>query len=242
VTAPHARQLEALGAWDTPALNNALDSLRLRAPNSGYSDGSLTRITGAGTIVDRAVTARMLARDPGVDSIPVAHLHREIADAEGPVVVVVEDGDELPGAGAFLGGVNGSLLAALHVRGVATDGRVRDVSELRELGYPVYAQGLCVARSYMRLVDVGGIVTVGGMTVRPGDVLHGDEHGILQIPAEAIPGIAGAAEQIRVEEESVVGWSRSPDFPSKGCWLSAGSVTENPARRMAQGAKRRSKR
>jgi len=38
----------------------------------------------------------------------------------------------------------------------------------------------------------------------------------LQIPAEALPGIAEAAEQIRVEEESVVGWSRSPDFTIEG--------------------------
>jgi len=215
VTAINATQLKTLGGWDTPALSNALDSLRLRPPNSCHSDGSLTRITGAGVMVGRAVTARMVARDPG-DGIPVALLHREIADTEGPVVVVIEDSDEPAGAGAFLGEVNGSLLAALHICGVVTNGRVRDVGELRELGYPVYAQGLCVSRSYMRLVEVGSIVTVAGMTVRPGDVLHGDEHGILQIPAEALPGITAAAEQIRIEEQSVIGWSRSPDFTVEG--------------------------
>jgi 4-hydroxy-4-methyl-2-oxoglutarate aldolase len=216
MTAVDAQHLEALGYWDTPALSNALDSLRLRAHNVGHSDGSLTRITGTGSVIGTAVTARMVARDPGDDAIPVARLHREIADAEGPVVVVIEDSDEFPGAGAFLGEVNGSLLAALHVRGFVTNGCVRDVSELRQLGYPVYAKGLCVSRSYMRLVEVGGIVTVGGMTVRTGDVLHADEHGVLQIPADALPGIIGKAEQIRAEEQSVVGWSRSPGFTVEG--------------------------
>lgn len=216
MTAIDATHFEALGEWDTPALSNALDSLGLRPRNSGYSDGSLMRITGAGVMVGTAVTARMVARDPGGDGIPAALLHGEIAAAEGPVVVVVEDSDEPPGAGAFLGEVNGSLLAALNVRGVVTNGRVRDISELRELGYPVYARGLCVSRSYMRLVEVGGVVTVGGVTVHPGDVLHADEHGILQIPPEALPRITGQAEQIRVEEQGVVGWSRSPDFTVDG--------------------------
>jgi regulator of RNase E activity RraA len=128
----------------------------------------------------------------------------------------VEDVDEPAGAGAFLGEVNGNLLQALAVKGFVTNGRVRDVEELRQLDYPVFAQGLCVARSYMRLVEVGGPVTVAGMTVATGDVVHGDEHGVLNIPAEAIPAIIEKAEVIRADEQQVVGWSRSPDFSVEG--------------------------
>jgi regulator of RNase E activity RraA len=43
---------------------------------------------------------------------------------------------------------------------VITNGRVRDVNELRRLPYPVFAAGLCVARCYMRLIEVGTEVTV----------------------------------------------------------------------------------
>jgi len=212
-------QLAALGDWDTPALGNALDSLHLRAHNQGFSDGSVVRVT-AGTrgvpMVGRAVTARMVARDPGDDGVPVARLHQAIAEADGPVVVVIEDRDDPPGAGAFLGEVNGSLLAALQVTGVVTNGRVRDVDELRSFAYPVHAAGLCVARAYMRLVDVGTVVTVAGMTIRPGDILHADEHGILQIPTDALPDIIGKAQEIRDEEQAVVAWSRSPQFDIDG--------------------------
>jgi 4-hydroxy-4-methyl-2-oxoglutarate aldolase len=42
----------------------------------------------------------------------------------------------------------------------------------------------------MRLIDVGTEVTVAGLTVHPGDLLHSDEHGVPQIPAEALRGIA----------------------------------------------------
>jgi 4-hydroxy-4-methyl-2-oxoglutarate aldolase len=207
--------IEALAAWDTPALSNALDALRLRPFNTGHTDGSVHRITG-GVMVGRAVTARMVAREPGDDGIPVSRLHKAISELDGPVVVVIEDLDRPAGAGAFLGEVNGSLLAALGVAGLLTNGRVRDAGDLRRLPYPVHAAGLCVARSYMRLTEVGVPVTVAGLTVEPGDVLHGDEHGVLGIPAEALPGIIEKAELIREDEQKVVGWSKSDDFSVPG--------------------------
>ncbi|HEY0616767.1 MAG TPA: RraA family protein [Kribbella sp.] len=204
--------IEALRAWDTPALSNALDALRIRPHNTGYSNGSIQRVTGAAPMVGRAVTARMVARELGADGVPVSQLHKAIADNDGPVVVVIQDCDEPAGAGAFLGEVNGSLLAALNIQGLVTNGRVRDANELRRFPYAVYASGLCVARSYMRLIEVGTEVTVAGMTVRPGDLLHGDEHGVLQIPAEAVPDLNDKAESIRDDEQAVVAWSRSTDF------------------------------
>jgi len=216
-----ADQIKALAAWDTPALSNALDALRLRPFNTGYTDGSVHRITSGGPLTGpvmagRAVTARMVAREPGDDGIPVSRLHRAISEMDGPVVVVIEDLDEPPGAGAFLGEVNGSLLAALHIRGLITSGRVRDVGDLRRLPYPVYAGGLCVARACMRLTEVGTPVTVAGLTVEPGDILHGDEHGVLRIPSEALPGIIAKAELIREDEQKVVSWSKSADFSVPG--------------------------
>ncbi len=207
--------LTQLAGWDTPALSNALDALRLRSFNTGYTDGSITRVAGATTMVGTAVTAKMVAREEG-EGIPVSRLHELIGAVEGPVVVVIEDLDEPAGAGAFLGEVNGSLLEALQIRGFVTNGRVRDVNELRTFSYPVFARGLCVARSYMRLVEVGTPVTVGAMTVEPGDVIHGDEHGALNIPAAALPAIFEKAELIRADERNVVGWARSDEFTLEG--------------------------
>lgn len=209
-------QLDRLAEWDTPALSNALDALRRRPFNVGYTDGSITRLTGTSTMVGTAVTARMAARDAGEDGIPVSRLHELVGNVAGPVVVVVEDVDHPAGAGAFLGEVNGSLLEALGVRGFVTNGRVRDVNELRGFSYPVFGRGLCVARSYMRLVEVGRPVRVAGMDVAVGDIVHGDEHGVLNIPADAVPAIFDKAELIRADEQQVVGWSRSPDFTLKG--------------------------
>lgn len=216
-----ADQITALRAWDTPALSNALDALRLRPFDTGYTDGTVHRITSGGitagrVMAGRAVTARMVARAPGDDAVPVSRLHEAVSQLDGPVVVVIEDLDQPPGAGAFLGEVNGSLLAALGIAGLLTNGRVRDAGDLRRLPYPVYAAGLCVARAHMRLTAVGCPVTVAGLTVAPGDILHGDEHGVLSIPAGALPGITAKAELIREDEQKVVSWSKSPDFTVPG--------------------------
>ena len=204
--------IATLVEWDTPALSNALDALRLRPFNAGYTGGSISRITGPAPMVGRAITARMAAREPGEDGIPVSRLHKAVSRMSGPVVVVLQDCDEPAGAGAFLGEVNGSLLTALGIAGVVTNGRVRDIDALRQAPYAVYASGLCVARSYMRLVDVNSEVTVAGMTVRPGDLLHGDEHGVLHIPDDALPAILDMAQLIRDDEQSVVRWAGSAQF------------------------------
>lgn len=208
--------VDDLAGWDTPALSNALDALRLRPYETGYTDGTVTRVTGSTTMAGTAVTATMVAREPGENGIPVSRLHEWVGAADGPVVVVIQDLDEPAGAGAFLGEVNGSLLDALQIAGFVTNGRVRDVNELRTLSYPVFASGLCVARAHMRLVDVGVPVTVGGMAVNPGDIIHGDEHGVINIPAEALPAIFDKAELIRAEEQRIVGWSRSDEFTLEG--------------------------
>ena len=79
---PSLDDLNALADWDTPALSNALDSLRLRPFNEGFTDGSITRQAGSVTMVGTAVTAKMVARDPGEDGIPVARLHELVAAVE----------------------------------------------------------------------------------------------------------------------------------------------------------------
>ncbi|NYJ32576.1 RraA family protein [Nocardiopsis aegyptia] len=210
-----ATDLAALARWDTPALSNALRRTEAGADGQAYTDGSIHRVTG-GSLLGTAVTATMRAREPGDDAVPVADLHRAILAVQGPVVVVVQDLDEVPGAGAFLGEVNGALLSALGIAGFVTNGRVRDEPDLRDMGYAVHAAGLCVARAHMRLTAVGVPVRVAGLDVAPGDLLHGDGHGVLRIPPGAAGDLPGLAERIRAEEQEIVTWARSADFTHEG--------------------------
>jgi 4-hydroxy-4-methyl-2-oxoglutarate aldolase len=204
-----------LAGWDTPALSNALGRLNLGPSNAGFTDGSSHRIAG-GTMCGFAVTATMEARHSGDNARAVSDLHRAVIDASGPVIVVLQDLDEPPGCGAFLGEVNGTLLAALQIAGFLTNGRVRDVDVLRGIGFAVHAAGLCVSRASMRLTAVNVPVTVAGLTVEPGDLLHGDEHGVLRIPVGPAFGLTEIAQEIVDEEQEVVRWARSGDFTPDG--------------------------
>lgn len=203
-----------LTEWDTPALSNALRR-ELGADGQAHTDGSLRQVAG-GRFVGTAVTATMRAAAPGQDGIPVSELHRAVLAAGQPAVVVMQDLDEIPGAGAFLGEVNGTLLDALGIAGFITNGRVRDEPELQRMGFAVHAAGLCVARSHMRLTAIGVPVRVAGLDVAPGDLLHGDQHGALRIPLAAVDRLPALAEAIREEEQSIITWARSSDFTVEG--------------------------
>lgn len=203
-----------LAEWDTPALSNALRR-ELGADGQAHTDGSLRQITG-GRFVGTAVTATMRAAAPGEDAVPVADLHRAILAVGGPAVVVMQDVDEMPGAGAFLGEVNGTLLDVLGITAFITNGRVRDEPDLQRMGFAVHATGLCVAREHMRITAIGVPVRVAGLDVRPGDLLHGDQHGVLHIPHAAVDRLPAWAEAVREEEQAIVTWARSADFTAEG--------------------------
>ena len=207
--------LVELSHWDTPALSNALQRLGVNPAERSFTDGSISLMTGVRS-VGVAVTATMRAAQPGDDGVAVSELHRLVADVHHPVMVLLEDLDEAPGAGAFLGEVNGTLLDALGIIGFATNGRVRDLDDLRQMRYTVHARGLCVARAHMRLTTVNEPVSVAGMRVRPGDIVHADQHGLLRIPLELAAQAIAAVQDVRDEEQRIVTWARSSDFTLEG--------------------------
>jgi regulator of RNase E activity RraA len=129
-----------------------------------------------------------------------------------PRVVVVQDVDSPPGLGAFLGEVHANILRALQCVGAVTNGSVRDVPAVENMGFPFFAGSLSVSHSYIHIVETGGPVEVGGLTVRPGDLLHGDVHGIQSIPVGIVPRIPEAAKALLRRERALIALCRSPEF------------------------------
>jgi regulator of RNase E activity RraA len=201
----------ALAAWDTPALSNAIGRLDVRPRNTGHTDGSIRRVVGE-RLCGVAVTATLRSRDPGDDGMPMSELYRAVGAAGGPPVVVIQDLDDPSGAGALLGEVTGNIFRALGVVAYVTNGRVRDEAELAELGVTVCAAGLCVSSSYVRVTAVNVPIRIAGLDIAPGDLLHGDQHGLLSVPPDVADKLPEVAEQIRVGEQQTVGWTRSDAF------------------------------
>jgi regulator of RNase E activity RraA len=55
-------------------------------------------------------------------------------------------------------------------------------------------------------------VTVGGLLVSPGDLIHADQHGVLLVPREIAGELAAAAERVIAAEQSLLSWVRSSEF------------------------------
>lgn len=136
-----------------------------------------------------------------------------VGAAPRPSIAVVQDLDHPPGRGCAWGDVSATIFKALGCVAAVTNGSVRDVPEMESIGFGLFAQGPTVGHANVRFVEVGTPVKVGGMVVRPGDLIHADGHG-----AMIIPGAIDMEELLRVAacvlaaEERVKRFCGSPAF------------------------------
>jgi 4-hydroxy-4-methyl-2-oxoglutarate aldolase len=80
------------------------------------------------------------------------------------------------------------------------------------MGFQFFARGPGVSHAYVRVETAGQPVTVGGLQVSPGDLIHADQHGVLLIPSEVAAELPAAAERVISAEQSLLRWVRSSDF------------------------------
>jgi regulator of RNase E activity RraA len=127
-------------------------------------------------------------------------------------VVVIEDADDPPGLGAFVGEVNANILLALGCAGLVTNGAVRDLNEVRLTRFQMFAGNVSVSHAYAHVFDFGSTLQVGGLRIRPGDLVHGDIHGVQTIPLEIADKIPDRAQQILHDRNRIIGLCRSDGF------------------------------
>jgi 4-hydroxy-4-methyl-2-oxoglutarate aldolase len=136
-------------------------------------------------------------------------LHAAIYRAEPGSVLVVEAGD----ADYALAG--GNVCAIAQRRGIAalvTDGVIRDLAEVREIGFPVFARGVIPAPgAKLAASPLNGRVRCGGADVDAGDIVVADEEGIAVVPgARGEQVLQEALAQLRREErQSLDAWEET---------------------------------
>jgi regulator of RNase E activity RraA len=133
-----------------------------------------------------------------------------------PRILVIQDMDRNPGAGALVGEVHAVILKSLGCIGVVTNGSVRDLSRIQPLGFQMFSGSLSVSHAYSHLIRIGGAVQIGGLEISPGDLLHGDCHGIVRVPKELASRIPATAAALRQKEEEIITYCQSPAFTIEG--------------------------
>lgn len=161
-------------------------------------------------MVGYAATGTIRAR--GMGHGDQTALYQHVRKVPGPRIVVVQDLDDPPGHGSLWGEVNATLFGALGCIGCVTDGCVRDLKEAQGMGFQFFARGPGVSHAYVRVESAGQPVTVGGLRVSPGDLIHADQHGVLLVPREIADELPAAAEKVIDTEQTLLRWVRSPEF------------------------------
>jgi len=176
-----------------------------------------------GVMVGYACTATIMAElPPTARNISRFDYWDAIVRVPEPRIAVIQDLDQPGPVGSFWGEVNASIHKALGCIGTVTNGGVRDLDEVHEMGFQYFASKVLASHGYVHPVDAGIPVKVGGIAVKPGDLLHGDKHGLISIPIEIAGQVADAARTLENVERQIMTYCNSPSFTLEGLkqtWL-----------------------
>src|SRR5207247_6421024 len=132
-----------------------------------------------------------------------------------PRVIVVHDLDDPRGQGAQWGEVQANIHRARGCVGVRSDGSVRDLDEVKALGFQFAAAHVSVSHAWVHMVDFGIPVKVGGLWIKPGDLIHADQHGATTIPHEIADKIPQAVADVEADERKIIGVCQAPGFTAQ---------------------------
>ena len=217
MTAIDPAALDALRAWDTPTICNALEVVAPHRRATGFTvehlhclDPGLKPVVGyARTATFRSVEPSALP--PGEIGAKRAAYYEYVAAPPGPTVVVIQDLDPSPGFGAFWGEVNTAVHKGLGALGCVTNGSMRDLGDCAP-GFQLLAGKVGPSHAHGHIVDFSGQVNVAGMTVGDGDIVHADRHGAVVIPREAVAKLPAAVDLLTRREAVILAAARSEGF------------------------------
>lgn len=205
-------EIEALRRITTPTMSNAIETFNVRPRNEGFMDSSIRCILPElGVMVGYAYTLTIRAGRPEASPSPL-EVWEAALQVPAPRVVVVQDLDVPNPIGSYWGEVNGNTYKALGCAGAVTNGGVRDLDEVRRLGFHFFASCVLVSHAYDHVVDFGKPVQVGGVTVKSGDLIHADQHGVLLVPPEIARDLPKAAADFEANERRIISFCQSPEF------------------------------
>jgi regulator of RNase E activity RraA len=211
-----AHEIEALRRLDACSVANTIEMFACRLRNEGFADASIRcMFPQLPSMVGYAVTVRIRGANPPTGErtyVDRTDWWDYVQTVPEPRVLVVQDAGSKPGLGALLGEVHVSILQALGCVGAVTNGSVRDLPAIHDLGFQMFASGPSVSHAYMHVVEVGSEVVIGGLTVRSADLLHGDLHGVQSIPVNIAGQLPEMAAQQAAADRAIIALCRSSDF------------------------------
>jgi 4-hydroxy-4-methyl-2-oxoglutarate aldolase len=207
--------IEYLQTVDTPTLSNAVELLQVRANNEGFASleircffPELPRLCGY------AVTAQVetMSKAERIDIDAFIRLYKAVEDSPKPAVIVFQEIGPQPEYAAHCGEGMATTFRRLGAVGLVSDSGVRDIPEVRAIGFQYFARGAVASHGYFRIARVSAPVHVLGLPIRPQDLLHGDENGLIVVPKKGLEKLPSLVDAVRTRESQIFEFIRGPHF------------------------------
>jgi 4-hydroxy-4-methyl-2-oxoglutarate aldolase len=203
-----------LKSVDSPTIANAIEPFKVRDRTEGFIGGEVRALfPEMPPMVGTALTVTM-TNTPGAlaDRENYWRMYEALSQTPAPSVLVVQDVSGDPSRCALAGEVMTTMAMRLGVVGMVTDGGLRDLHEVRRLGFAYFARYVVVSHGNFGVVEVGTPVTLDGQKVKTGDILHGDANGVVIVPREVLDGLPEAVQEVRTRERATMDFINSPEF------------------------------
>lgn len=209
-----ARTLDFLKSVDSPTIANAIEAFNVRDRTEGFIGGRVQcQFPDLGVMVGRALTVTMSNASGDVASRDgYWQMWDALAAMEGPIVIVIADASGEPHRVAYAGEVMTTIAMRLDAIGMVTDGALRDVDEVHDLGFHYFMKYPVVSHANFAITSVGEGITLDGQPVRTGDILHGDRNGVVVVPDGVLEGLPQQVDDVRQKEAATMEYVRGDDF------------------------------
>ena len=207
--------LKLLQSVDTPTVCNAIEVAQGRRGFDAFTRGTMLA-SDPRPMVGYAVTAQIAALAPPTEDAATIRArrmayYRAMAEAPKPSVAVVQDLDFPDCIGAYWGEVNTTIHKGFGMSGALTNGVMRDLGDMAP-DFTVVAGSIGPSHGFVHVRSVGTPVTIHGLTIAPGHLVHADRHGAVVVPPKVIPHLASAIAKMQATEQLILAPARAPGF------------------------------
>ena len=228
--------IERLADSPTALICNAYSFMGLYAPCADWTIRCMT--PDLPPMVGEAITIKLDCSTPDgehkyeMESTPEGgnalyyELAERMARTEVPKIVIIQSLGE-KSRSAVLGDGMAKLFRSVGGVGCITDGGIRDIYDVRKAGLAAFGGGAVANHHAHRWSDLGGDVVVGGLTIKTGDIVHGDRDGAIVVPEQGWDKVVGACRQVLDFEKAAHCLIRSTSVPVSEKRAAIGHLAED---------------
>lgn len=193
--------LTLLKQVDTPTVCNAIEVAQGKRGFNDFTRGTmLASHPEAPAMVGYARTAKIAALAPPDEPAAVIKAqrmdyYRHMAEGPRPAITVLEDIDFPHCIGAYWGEINTTAHKGFGLSGALTNGVMRDLGDLTA-GFLVVAGSIGLSHGFVHVKEIATLVSVFGLTITDGDLVHADRHGAHVITPEVLSDLEMAIHQL----------------------------------------------